>query len=112
MSTEHLHRPMSDAAIEIGKRYETELNQLLMNAFDDVVALPTTDQAAQRQDAMSVAFELAAIAGAKAIAMLGQMFPGATQERIWLTGTTDLQMRMMSALHEFNEQLARRRTVQ
>lgn len=112
MSTEHIHRPLSDAAIQIAQRYEAELNQLLLSAFDDVGALPTSDEAARRQDAMSVAFELAAIAGAKAIAMLGQMFPDVTEERIWITGTTDLQLRMMSTLQDYFRQIARRGTVQ
>lgn len=112
MSTEHLHRPMSDAAVKIAQRFEAELTNLLIRSSLEVQEHPAEDEAARRQDAMSVVFELAAIAGAKAIAMLGQMFPDATEERIWLTGTTDLQLRMMSTLQDYFRQLERRGTVQ
>ena len=100
MTTEHLHRPMPDAALAVGKAIEPELSALLTRAFNDVMAIEVLG-ARRHQDALSILFALAATAAAKAILLLGDLYPHATPDQIWLTGITDLQMQTMVDLQEF-----------
>jgi hypothetical protein len=105
MSSDHLHHPMGEAAIAIGQRYERELNALMQRAFDEALAtLPAGDAIPRQNDAMSLLFELAAIAAAKALVILGERFPAAAVEQIWATGMLDLQMRIQANIDDFHAQ--------
>ena len=93
MSTQHLHRPMPDAARIVGERLEPEVAALLKRAFDEVMAIEALGPT-RHHDALSLMFEQAASMAAKAIVMLGELYPGAAPDVIFQAGIVDLQMRI------------------
>tara|TARA_R110000782_G_scaffold98162_1_gene183373 strand:- start:503 stop:811 length:309 start_codon:yes stop_codon:yes gene_type:complete len=86
---------MPPAVVAIGERYEAEINALLERAYDEVMALaPMPDPRPQEHDALSLLFELAAVAGAKGVIVLAAMQPGAPFSIVAATGASDLLMRV------------------
>ncbi|MBB6191158.1 hypothetical protein FHS51_001380 [Sphingobium wenxiniae] len=91
MSTDHLHRPMPDAARAVGERLEPEAAALLKRAFDEVMAIEALGPT-RHHDALSLMFAICASMTAKAIIMLAKLYPAAPSDSIWQAGIVDLQM--------------------
>lgn len=102
MSAEPLYRPMLPAVAAIGERYEAEVNALLQRAYDEVMALtPTPDLRPLEHEALSLLFELAAVAGAKSVIVLAAMRPDAPFPVLAATGASDLLMRLQINLAHY-----------
>lgn len=101
MATEHLNRPMSDAANVIVMSAGNDLASLLEKAAKEILALPTESPQEQLNDALSASMQLAAMATFSAIGAITCAFPHAPREAVWLTGITDLQMRTRALLQDY-----------
>jgi len=107
MSTQHLHRPMPDAARAVGERLEPEAAALLNRAFEEVMAIEALGPT-RHHDALSLMFELTASMAAKAIVMLAELYPSAAPDVIFQAGITDLQVRAANDFAAYLSQLQER----
>ena len=77
----------------IGDRHDLATVAGQLGAFDEVMAIEALGPT-RHHDALSLMFEQAASMAAKAIVMLGELYPGAAPDVIFQAGIVDLQMRI------------------